>query len=139
MRGLLIIAAAGICLAVLPAAALELAVDPEVPVEGEPSQITVTFDGAPVAGAAVTVLYRPNSEVSVENELGRTDSYGRISWQPQDAGLVTISAAAAEETIARDVSVRYAGVPWRGLAVLLLAGFILFGGNARFIARTLKG
>ncbi|MBU1701321.1 MAG: hypothetical protein KJ970_08430 [Candidatus Eisenbacteria bacterium] len=138
MRSFITLAAAAVLLGVLPLKALELAVNPEVPAEGEPASITVTWNEAPVAGATVKALYRPNSEVSVENELGTTDSFGRIAWQPRDAGLVSLTAAGAGETVHRDVSVRFSGVPWRGLMVLLLAGLILFGGNAMFIIKTLQ-
>ena len=53
IRAILSIVAIGLLLVSAPLAAIELSVDPEVPVEGQPAQITVSFNGAPVAGAAV--------------------------------------------------------------------------------------
>jgi len=111
--------------------------DPPVPVQGEPATVTVTNDltGAPLRAAAVTVVYRPGSKVSHAESLGTTDARGRIAWTPADAGIVTLTAIppGGEEVapITSNLSVRFRGIPLRGLAVMVLAGIILYGGVIR--------
>lgn len=103
------------------------------PEKGQPTHITLEADDAPVAGAMVKVHYRPNSETTVTQTLGPSDTAGGVEWTPDDAGIVTLEAQreGAEAPFAtRNVAVRYRGFPAQGLMIMLLAGVLLFGGAA---------
>jgi len=105
---------------------------------GEPASVRVLDDdGTPLGGAEVTAVYRPASKVSREITIGTTSDSGSLAWTPVEAGIVTLTAAPAAtggETpspVSRNLSVLYPGIPWQGLVVLLVAGFILYGGVVR--------
>jgi len=103
---------------------------PAVPTEGESTRIAVTdADGAPVEGAVVQAVYRPQSEVEHVEEVGVTTEAGTLSWTPSGAGVVTLEAVlpAEEGTVSKSIPVRFRGVPWTGLLTLVLAGLILYG------------
>lgn len=136
-KSLLAIAVA-LMAAVGAAPAVELSIDPAYPVQGKEAHITVSHDGQPVVGDTVRVTYRPNSEVLREAEVGMTDASGRLIWVPEDAGLAQLSVTTAEGSASRAVSIRFSSPPALGLVILLIAGLILFGGNIRFVLRTLK-
>ncbi len=112
----------------------DIAVSPEAPVAGRPATITVTADGSPVAGASVEAVYRPGSEVSHTEAVGRTGTDGSLPWTPADAGVVTLRSTPpapagtepAPET--RNLSVRFQGAPPLGVVIMILAGVILYGG-----------
>jgi len=125
VTGLLLLAGTG--------GALDLEVEPAFPVRGAEARITVAHEGSPVPGAEVRALYRPNSEVSADQEIGRTDASGAVAWVPDDAGIVEIHVESDAGAAFRPVSVRFSGPPVPGLLVLILAGVILFGGNLFFV------
>jgi len=103
---------------------------PAVPTEGETTRIAVTdADGAPVEGAVVQAVYRPQSEVEHVEEVGVTTESGTLSWTPSGAGVVTLEAVlpAEEGTVSKSIPVRFRGVPLTGLLTLVLAGLILYG------------
>jgi hypothetical protein len=125
-------------LGAVPSAALDLSVEPEFPVQGEEARLVVTDGEEPAAGAVVRATYRPNSEVSTEEEIGVTDARGVLVWRPADAGMVQLDARKGDDSAGRAVSIRFPSPPSQGLVVLLIAGLILFGGNIRFVSRTLK-
>lgn len=113
---------------------IELA-DP-FPLRGEETQVTVLGDGGTsVAGSILTATYRPNSETASTEIVGALDSAGRIAWTPVDAGIVKLDlhpapgeGDAAAVLATTDLSVRYGGFPPAGLAIMILAGLLLFGG-----------
>jgi len=104
------------------------------PAVGEETPIELKQgDGAPIPGARITATYRPGSEVAVEESVGVTDSLGRVgTWKPGLPGIVTLQAAwtegGAERTASVNMSVRFSSTPWRGVAILAMAGVILYGG-----------
>lgn len=123
-----------LALAIAPGllAAAEIEVGAEYPLRGEPVSVIVTEDGTRIPDARIVVTYRPNSETRYREEL-RVDATGEVEWTPREAGIVQLQAmlsekesasAAAEELVA----VRFAGFPPSGLAVMLVAGTLLFGG-----------
>lgn len=101
------------------------------PLFGEPVTITITDDGVPVGSATVSAEYRPNSRTMVAEPVGTTDAFGNVEWTPSDAGLVRLTATAAdseEASASKAVSVRYVSFPLEGILTMLIAGIILFGG-----------
>jgi hypothetical protein len=94
--------------------------------------------GRPLAGVELTVTYRPGSRVSRSVSLGRTDARGEVTWTPEDAGLASLESA-GERPQSKAVSVRFDGVPWKGLAVMIVAGWLLVGGSIRRFVTILKG
>jgi len=156
LPALLVAAAAGAAgTAEPPAPALELAIADERPLRAEPVRITVTAGGAPAAGAVVEAIYRPNSSTTYREALPPADSSGTLFWTPRDAGPVTLEARpggaggppTAPETAPATgppatslvVAVRYPGFPPSGLAIMLLAGGLLFGGAVVGFVMLLSG
>jgi hypothetical protein len=115
----------------------DIAISHEAPVTGRPATVTVTADGSPASGAAVEAVYRPGSEVSHTEALGRTGPDGSLPWTPTDAGVVTLKATlpaapGAEPVVeTRNLSVRFKGAPVFGVVIMVLAGVILYGGVIR--------
>lgn len=100
------------------------------PQRGRTTILTVVEDGAPVPGAALEVLYRPNSETSHATTL-TAGADGRVEWVPEDAGLATLTARAApgaELLAGVNVAVRFGGFPAAGAVIMILAACLLFGG-----------
>ncbi len=124
-------AALGLVLAgAAPAAATELRLADRFPLRDRPVTVTVTRDGSPVAGALVTVRYRPNSELAHVEPLPPTGADGRVTWTPTDAGIVTLEtpgdAGAGPATLS--VAVRFGAFPGLGVLVMVIAAILLFGG-----------
>jgi hypothetical protein len=117
-----------------PSLGAELAADSRFLAVGEPAVLTLTDDGGVgIGGAQLTALYRPESEVSVEEVVGLTDSTGVIAdWVPKYPGIVELSASwvdsGADQSASATLSVRFPATPWRGVAVMIAAGVILYGG-----------
>lgn len=131
-----------------PQAASEIAIertagfDRAYPLRGEPARVTVTGeDGRPLAGAVVEVVYRPNSQTSHTDLLPPTGADGTVVWTPTDAGIVALTAhqgsADGPVLASLHVAVRYGGFPASGIAVMSVAGLILFGGAAYGFAKLL--
>lgn len=104
------------------------------PLRGELLSLTVTEEGIAQPGVVVEVLYRPNTQTSRTETLAPTDARGTTSWTPSDPGLVTLTASrelpgGEVKTVAsRNVAVRFGGFPPSGIAIMLIAGLMLFGG-----------
>ena len=81
------------------------------------------------------MTYRPNSRIARSDSLAIGPD-GSVTWIPEQAGVVALAVDAGP---VRNVSVRFAGVPWLGVLVLLVAGTILFGGAAFGLRRMLRG
>jgi len=114
-----------------PCAAQQIELSEAFPLRGATETLTVEdADGAPLAGAIVTVTYRPNSQTASVHDLEPTDAAGRTQWTVEDAGLVTLAAksASGESLASRSVAVRFGGMPASGVAVMIIAGMLLFGG-----------
>lgn len=131
--GALVLAVALAALASIPAPcrAQEIGLGDTFPLRGATETLTVTdAGGQPVAGAVVTVTYRPNSQTSKSHDLPPTDAAGRTEWSVEDAGIVTLSAKSVDgESLASlNVAVRFGGMPGTGIAVMIVAGGLLFGG-----------
>lgn len=117
-------------LGAIPVAATEIRAADPYPLVGRATTIEVSSAGAPVPGAEVEVLHRPNSEAASLDRLGRTDAAGRVSWSPADAGLARITATGPDGAIEAqlDVAIRWGRMPRAGLLILVLAAALLFGG-----------
>lgn len=112
----------------------ELTAETPYPLRGEPVEIRLTTaDGRPIPGVTVSALYRPNSETAHTERIGVTGPDGSLSWTPADAGVVTLQAAGEEGAAPlaqAQVAVRFGGFPPVGLAVMIFAALLLFGGAA---------
>ena len=102
------------------------------PLSEKPTTISVTDADGPASGAVVVVTYRPNSRTVSTEVLPATDSRGQVRWTPSSAGIVNLAAHKSDkdgELIdSLSASVRFGGFPPSGLAVMLAAGILLFGG-----------
>ncbi|MCK4545804.1 MAG: hypothetical protein KAW17_00040 [Candidatus Eisenbacteria sp.] len=110
----------------------EIHVTEPVPTKGRPTEVVVeTAGGFPQAGAEVSVVYRPGSEVEHCGSLGITAAGGSVPWTPKEAGIARLSAAwadsAGNHNPAVNVSIRFHSVPLSGVIVAILAGLILYG------------
>jgi hypothetical protein len=97
------------------------------PVEGK--EIRLFLQGG-VEGAALKVVYRPNSETSVEEEVGPFQADASIVWTPAHPGIASLVVLDRDGASlgSKDVAIRFGGVPAYGILVMLLAGLLLFGG-----------
>jgi hypothetical protein len=117
--------------ALLPGAALglELSISEEYPLRGERLAITLSGEGAGDA-RALRVTYRPNSQTSHQETLPLVG--GRLEWTPRDAGIVRLEVLGADQSQlhSRNVAVRFGAFPASGIAVMVIAATLLFGGAA---------
>lgn len=115
----------------------EIVVDAAFPTQGRPVHVTVrSADGVAAVGDTLTAVYRPSSEVSRTETIGVVGPDGRVAWTPLEAGVVTLTSmppagAAGRTPETLNLSVPFASTPLPGLAVLLIAGIILYGGVIR--------
>jgi hypothetical protein len=102
-----------------------------------------TSDRFPVVGKATSVttgpeadsielLYSPSSEVEARQSVPirkltppEADKPYHTAWIPERAGVVALTAGGT--TV--NVSVAFDGIPIGGIAIMLIAGLILFGGT----------
>lgn len=135
-RGAVVLGALALALppaVAVAAGAVELRLDDPSPLRGEPATVTVTEDGRPLAGARLEALYRPNSQTSFRESLPATDAAGASVWTPRDAGIVTLAVLPAGDgspLATHTVAVRFGSFPGLGVAVMIFAGLLLFGGAA---------
>lgn len=107
----------------------------DAPKVGE--KIVISFD---VPVDTLTITYRPNSSVAKTEVLVNRPPATSFEWASKDPGLVELSyldksgSGPVPET--RNVSIYFSGLSFSGLAVMVFAGFILFGGVG-FAFRTL--
>lgn len=92
-------------------------VAPDAPVRGEP--VRVTFS-APAD--SVRVIYRPGA-ISADTAYF-TPTAATFEFVPARAGVVAVAAGGTSQNL----SVRFQRAPGAGIAVMVLAGLILFGG-----------
>ena len=82
----------------------------------------------------VMIEYRPNSQV-VKKEYLTGDATNTFAWTPTSAGVVTIQAGNQSKT----VSVRFPGASISGIAIMILAAVLLFGGATFAFRLLMKG
>ena len=129
--------------AIHAAAAVTIGIDSTGFTHACPSHITVTTDVVVQDSAGTmydlpegTLLatYFPNSIVaSVETVAVMPDTLlsantVTVPWTPRYAGIVTLNLQTPSESVSRNVSVKFPGVPAGGVLVFLAAGMILLGG-----------
>lgn len=121
----------GLLAGVLPgvAAAAGIEVADTFPTRGEATELRVETGEGPLAEVVVEALYRPNSETASSEELPPTDDHGTVRWVPRDAGIVTLSVVGRSD-LSRNVAVRFGTFPRNGVAIMIVAGLLLFGGAA---------
>lgn len=115
------------CLLTAPAARASIEVSKAMPTVGE--RVTLSFS-VPVDTLKVT--YRPNSSVAKTETLVNTPPATSMEWSSKEPGLVALSyvdrSGDSPQTVSQSLSIRFDGLSGSGLAVMLLAGVILFGG-----------
>ena len=126
-----------------PAASSHLEVEPSRPVAGERAQVTWRTENGE-RSAQLVALYQPGSQIQRREVIGPLAAGTAAVWFPERAGLVTLTAEAAEDPPPRlpsavNVSVRWAQPPIGGIAVLVLAGALLFGGAGVALRRAVRG
>ncbi|MFH1681824.1 MAG: hypothetical protein ABIH26_14435 [Candidatus Eisenbacteria bacterium] len=126
-----------------PAAALDLVLEVPNPTEGRALKVLLT---GPEAGPELrlTAIYRPGSRTQAREEVGTFDADGAITWRPAYAGITHLVVSdpddpAAGELASRNVAVRFRSPPPQGIAILLFAGGLLFGGATLAMRWSLEG
>lgn len=108
---------------------VRIEVEDPYPIRGDSTLVMVTDESGPVEGAIVQVEYRPNSSTARTETLEPTDQSGTTSWAPRDPGLARLSVSGPEgSTGTMAISVRFTTFPVSGIAIMLFAGLLLFGG-----------
>ena len=139
MRALLafLVLAAPALAAAGPAEPPPLEIADRFPVAGSATTILV-----PPEAATIEILYSPGSRVEEKSQLAvpklAPPAAGKpyqVVWRPVTPGVVQLSAAGQS----RNVSIRYDGVPLSGIAMMLIAALILFGGAALSLRALLVG
>ncbi|HPQ68071.1 MAG TPA: hypothetical protein PKW95_03010 [bacterium] len=122
-----------------PAAAVELLTSDENPIRGQATTITLQGADDPTQWT-LTFTYRPNSKTSRTTEPQPFNFHGKVSWKPNDSGIVQIAVQGPGEgdKISKNVAVRFPSPPASGIVILLIAGAILFGGAGYSLAKALK-
>lgn len=109
-----------LCVMALPLAArAQFVPEGALVVRGQPIEVTLP---SPTPDT-LRVVYRPSAAISHTDVL-LTQGAATYTWTPSTAGVVRLAAGGT----AQNVSVRYVRPPLSGIMVLLIAGFILFGG-----------
>lgn len=127
-----------------PASSATLQVAERYPVAGEPITVTLTGDAVETGGDLILVAeYRPNSASVFSQEVPRDNSVpNRWRFTPSIPGLVLLKAMSRPAsgnpgvvTATLALSVKFARPPVLGIAIMLIAGTILFGGTAVALIR----
>lgn len=121
MKKLFLLLLAFCLITVMPAQA-QIQLSTETPTEGEP--ITVTLDKP---AEVLLVTYRPNSAVTHRDTFRIQPAASVFEWTPDRAGIVALRVP---EQGSKNVSVRFQGLSASGIAVMAIAGALLFGGAA---------
>ncbi|MEO1435568.1 MAG: hypothetical protein AAFV80_08545 [Bacteroidota bacterium] len=78
---------------------------------------------------SLAVAYRPGSAIVETVFLVNNPPATTFKWVPEQAGVVALSyTVGSGSSVSKNVSVRYAGLSYSGILVMLAAGTILFGG-----------
>jgi len=110
---------------------LSLKLSATYPRQDQPVTLIITDNnGQPVSGAVVSVEYRPNSSVPKLEDAGTTDTLGRLTWTPIDAGIATVKATYGEISTSQNIAIKFSKFPLSGLFIFLFAGILLYGGIA---------
>lgn len=116
-------------MAFCPPARASIEVSQVSPDVGE--RISLTFS---VPVDTLTITYRPNSSVAKTEILVNNPPATTMEWASKEPGLVSLSyldkSGGNAQRVRRDLSVRFDGISFSGIAVMLFAGIILFGGAA---------
>jgi len=117
----------------------ELTTEPEFPIRGQAATTRLNGVADPTQWQAA-FTYRPNSKTSQTTESLAFDATGTLHWKPTDSGIVQINVKGPVEgdKASMNVAVRFPSPPAKGIVILLLAGFILFGGAGWSLAKALK-
>lgn len=111
-----------LCLSCWISGQAQIQLSTETPTEGE--RITVKVEKP---AKELVVTYRPNSAVTHRDTFRLNPAAKVFEWTPDRAGIVALSVP---EQGSMNISVRFQGVSTSGIAVMLVAGSLLFGGAA---------
>ena len=135
-----------ICMAMLAvlfltsaASAFEIATEDAYPILGEKTKVTLEGGELPDK-ATLTVTYRPNSATSHETTVGTFNAGHSIVWKPESPGITTliVKDAGGKKLASKNVAVCFPSAPASGIAIMLLAGTVLFGGAAYSLRNALR-
>ena len=95
---------------------------------------------APGQEVFLRVIYRPNSQTRVVEDPVLVPEGGVVSWTPRYPGIASLSVTDASGAVLaqKDVAIRFAGIPASGIAVMTLAGLLLFGGAMASLVLALR-
>ncbi len=99
----------------------QIGISTEQPVQGETVTITLAEPDS-----MLIVTYRPNSSIARADTLRASKLTTTFEWAPRKAGVASLSTSRAS----RNVSVRFLGLSGSGIAVMIVAATLLFGGAA---------
>lgn len=111
-----------LCMSMATAARAQIQLSTEKPTEGEP--ITITLEKP---AEMLVVTYRPNSAVTHRDTFRMQPAANVFEWTPDRAGIVALSVP---EQGGKNISVQFQGLSTSGIAVMIVAASLLFGGAA---------
>lgn len=130
-----------------------LEIEDKYPLMGMGTKITLIMDNVP-QNTLLTVIYRPNGAKAIElrKDVAIFPEDNSIIWKPEEPGNTRLIAWVADDKsedkpngktkgrilATKDVATCYPSPPWSGIAVMFIAGFILFGGLAYSLNLALK-
>lgn len=118
-----------------PKPPIELPANLSFPTVGK--AVAINLNGAAATAKSLCFVYQPDSRVV---KVQWMPAKSALSWKPERHGIVSIramsiAAKSASDCLdkkkvlaARDVSVRFSGLPLSGVLIFLGAGLVLFGG-----------
>lgn len=118
-----------VLVAALAAPSAALAAEPGISLSDRfPTAEKATTIVVPPHAEEVEIIYSPGSKIArtevVAVEPLAAGEPTQVVWRPQRPGVVQLSAGG--ESI--KASIRFDGIPASGIAIMIIAGLILFGG-----------
>jgi len=109
--------------------AAELSLEDPFPVAGTEQLVRINDVEHP-EHLSLRVVYLPNSKTQHQEMIGSFSAEGELRWRPAGPGIATLAAVteSGEELVQSNVAICFPSTPGLGVAVLVLAGLLLFGG-----------
>jgi len=100
------------------------------PIVKEPIRILVLPEkGSDCTQAIVTAIYRPNARAEERELIGSPILDCTLAWTPKNPGITIISVMYENKEVGeKQISIPFNKTPVLGVLVLVVAGFILYGG-----------
>jgi len=118
--------------------AAQLSLSEPFPMIGSAVRIQIEgVEGGP-EGFELSATFRPNSATERSVEVGVFGPDGGLFWTPVEEGITLLKAVRGEAVVQKNVAVKFASAPAAGIAMMLVAGTVLFGGIFVSIRRVLR-